>query len=139
MAGAYRGDVILRRPIAIDLFLKRQDGSEIYFEMKSPKPNKDQAVGAVRKLLTVHGVRGLGPPRVTTFYAMSYNPYGRQRESFTESVALKYLDFENMVFIGEEFWEYVGGPGAYSAVLDVYHEVGKELGPVVWNRLSGRA
>ena len=137
VAQAYRGDTVNRRPLTIDLYLRKNDGAEHFFEMKSPKPNKDGALGAVRKLLTAHGVRGMGPPRVNTYYAMAYNPYGHTRGLYAESVARKYLDFNDMVLIGNEFWDFVGGPGTYSEVLELYGIVGRELGPQVWQIITG--
>jgi len=137
VAQAYRGDAVNRRPLTIDLYLRENDGTEHFFEMKSPKPNKDGAVGAVRKLLTAHGVRGMGPPRANTYYAMAYNPYGDTRGLYTESVARKYLDFKDMVLIGNEFWDFVGGPGTYPEVLELYGIVGRELGPQVWQTITG--
>lgn len=138
VAAAYKGDVVERkRPLTIDLYLRAHDGSEYYFEMKSPKPNKDQAVGAIRKLLIVHGVKGQQPPDLRTFYTMAYNPYGVTRGDYNESVARKYLDFENMVLIGEEFWTLMGGSGTYEEVLETYRQVGRELGPLVWSQLTG--
>jgi len=133
---AYRGDIVNRRALVIDLFLKSHDNREFYFEMKSPKPNKDSSTGACRKLLTVHGVRGEGPPTVQTFYSMAYNPYG-SRTDYAESVARKYLDFENMVLIGEEFWDFVGGHGTYAEVLELYRDVGRVHGPQVWRAITG--
>lgn len=137
VAQAYRGDAVNRRPLTIDLYLRESEGIEHFFEMKSPKPNKDGAVGAVRKLLTAHGVRGAGPPRVNSYYAMAYNPYGDTRGLYTESVARKYLDFNNMVLVGSEFWDFVGGIGTYPEVLELYGIVGRELGPQVWQAITG--
>ncbi|GBD12469.1 hypothetical protein HRbin24_00476 [bacterium HR24] len=133
---AYRGDLVTRRPIVIDLYLKSFEGYELFFEMKSPKPNKDQAVGSVRKLLMVHGVRGAGPPHVCTYYAMAYNPYGDNRSIYSENVARKYLDYDNLVLIGKEFWDLIGGQGAYEEVLELYRQVGQEFKDHVWKTLA---
>lgn len=136
---AYRGDLVTRRPLTIDLYLRSQDGAEYFFEMKSPKPNKDGAVGAVRKLLTIHGVKGAGPPRVLTYYSMAYNPYGVERASYGESVAGKYLDIQEMVLIGKQFWDFLGGEGTYEELLNIYRQVGQELGLAVWQKITGPA
>lgn len=137
VAQAYRGDTVNRRPLTIDLYLETTDGNKLFFEMKSPKPNKDSAVGAVRKLLTAHGVEGARPPSVRSYYAMAYNPYGRSRSSYAETIARKYLDFDGMVLIGDEFWELVGGEGTYDEVLELYHLVGQEYGPGAWQAITG--
>lgn len=59
-----------------DLYLKTKDGKEFYFEIKSPKPNKGQAIEVTDRLLRTQALRRLGPPKVNTFFAMAYNPYG---------------------------------------------------------------
>lgn len=71
-----------------------------------------------------------------TFYAMAYNPYGRDRKSYKHSFTMRYMDAANQVLIGNEFWEIVGGPGTYEAVLDIYREVGREKGPDMIDQLA---
>ncbi|MDT7944082.1 MAG: TdeIII family type II restriction endonuclease [Dehalococcoidia bacterium] len=132
---AYRGHPVRRRPIVIDLYLKSHNGDEWFFEMKSPKRNEDQAVGAVRKMLMVHGVRGAGPPAVQTYYAMAYNPYGDDRSAYAESIAKKCLDCDTMVLMGKKFWDLIGGPGTYEEVLGLYRQVGREFKDEVRVRL----
>ena len=75
----------LTKPITIDLFLS-SNGTENYFEMKSPQPNKDQCFGTTGKLLRVHAVRQGASPRINTYYGMNYNPYGT-REAYDHSYA----------------------------------------------------
>ena len=133
---AYRGDTVNRRDLTIDLYLQDQHGNECFFEMKSPKPNKAQSVDAVRKLLTVHGIRGLGPPTVRTFYAMSYNPFGNNTADYVDNVATKYLGIGQITLIGKEFWDFVGGDGTYEELLQIYKAIGLQLGPSVWKKLS---
>jgi hypothetical protein len=33
---------------------------------------------------------------------------------------------QNQVLLGSEFWELIGGSGAYDELLDIYAEVGRE-------------
>jgi hypothetical protein len=132
---AYRGHPVRRRPIVIDLYLKSHNGDEWFFEMKSPKRNEDQTVGAVRKMLMVHGVRGAGPPAVQTYYAMAYNPYGDDSSAYAESIAKKYLGCDTMVLMGKKFWDLIGGPGTYEEVLGLYRQVGREFKDEVRVRL----
>jgi hypothetical protein len=119
-----------------DLYLLDSKGNELFFEMKSPKPNKGQCIEATDRLLQIHAIRRAGPPRVRTFYAMAYNPYGRDRKNYKHSFTMRYMDTENQVLIGSEFWEIVGGPGTYEDVLDIYREVGREKGPDMIDQLA---
>ncbi|MSQ22303.1 MAG: TdeIII family type II restriction endonuclease, partial [Dehalococcoidia bacterium] len=98
-------------------------------EMKSPKPNKDQCTRVTSRLLLVHAIKRAGFGSVKTYYAMTYNPYGELRSSYHHDFALRYLDMEHQVLIGQEFWDFIGGTGTYAALLDIYREVGHEKGP----------
>lgn len=37
------------------------------------------------------------------------------------------LDLENELKVAEEFWDFLGGEGAYSELLNCFERVGKEL------------
>ncbi len=111
--------------VKADLYLRTANGEEIFFEMKAPKPNLDQCISVTRKLLEIHAMRQQGPPTVSTFYAMSYNPYG-SREDYKWSIVRRHLDIEAQVLLGPEFWELIGGPGTYESVLAIFDEIGEE-------------
>jgi hypothetical protein len=130
-----KGKSIERTRIA-DLYLRDKDGNEIFMELKSPKPNKGQCLEVTERLLQVHAIRNKGPPKVKTFFAMVYNPYGDERSDYKHSFTMNYLDFKNQVIIGKEFWELVGGPGTYEEVLEIYREVGKEKGSDMLDQLA---
>jgi hypothetical protein len=118
-----------------DLYLMVDD-REAFFEIKSPKPNKGQCLEAADRLLQIHAMKQTGPPKVQTFYAMAYNPYGDEKTAYKHSFACKYMDLKNQVLIGSEFWELVGGTGTYEEVLGIYREVGKEKGPEMIDQLA---
>ena len=82
VVGAYVGVSGSSEKVKVDLYLKFDGGTEIFFEMKSPKPNKDQCIGTTEKLLILHAIRRAGPPQVRTFYAMPFNPYGDSRNDY---------------------------------------------------------
>jgi hypothetical protein len=125
VAGAFRAPNGSRKTIVIDLYLEGLDGTEYYFEMKSPLPNKDQCIATTEKFLWIHAMRPQG--KVVTKYAMAFNPFGDDRTTYRHSIAKKYLDLKTQVLIGQEFWDLLAGEGAYLELLDVYKEVGQEL------------
>ena len=108
--------------VVADLYVRRGD-ARWFIEMKSAKPNQSQCLDATVKLLKFHAMEG-GPPRVHTFYAMPYNPYGT-REAYNHPFALKLLDMRDEVLLGSEFWEFLGGPGTERELLDIYAAVGQ--------------
>lgn len=119
-----------------DLYLLSKDGSEVFFEIKSPKPNKGQCLEATDRLLQIHAMRRKGPPKVRTYYAMAYNPYGTDKTTYKHSFTKQYMDMNNQVLIGKEFWDLVGGPGTYEEVLEIYREAGRDKGPDMLDQLA---
>lgn len=92
------------------------------FEIKSPKPNKDQALASMEKMLRVHLIKRSA--EIKTHYVMPFNPYGT-REAYGYSIARTYLDMENLVLIQEEFWDdVIGRPGTFRELIRLYRETG---------------
>jgi hypothetical protein len=116
----------VERPVVADLYLEDQKGRRFFFEIKSPKPNKGQCLEIAERLLRVHAITQANRPEVNAYFAMAYNPYGTHREDYKHSFSLTYLDMQNEVLLGSEFWELVGGKGTYDELLDIYREVGRE-------------
>ncbi len=118
-----------------DLYLKTKSDKECYFEIKSPKPNKGQAIEVTDRLLRTQALRAAGPPRINTYFAMAYNPYG-SRANYKHSFAVKHLDMKNQILLEDEFWNIVGGKGTFADLLSIYREVGKEKGRQIIKRLG---
>lgn len=108
----------------VDLFLKGSDGVEHYFHMKTVKPNRDQSNKAKRLMLRVHALRYPNPTRV--FFGMAYNPFG-EGNAYRWSFATPYFDFDHEVLVGARFWDYIGGPGTFLALLDLCNSVGRDI------------
>lgn len=111
--------------IVSDIFVKQHDGTELYFEMKSPVPNKGQCLEVVQRLLRIQLARGRGLNHVRTYFAMPYNPCGGRRDDYLWGYARRYLPMNDAVLIGEEFWDLLGGKGTYEHLLEIYYEVGR--------------
>lgn len=113
------------RKIISDLYILGKDGVEYFFEMKSPKPNKDQCLRMTNRILQTHALRNSPRPNVKCYFAMAYNPYGFSREMYKWSMTRNYTPFDDAVLIGKEFWDIVGGPTAYEELLEIYFYVGE--------------
>jgi len=131
-----RGPRKVKRTQISDLYLKDTSGDEVFFEMKSPQPNKGQCLEVAERFLTIHAVRQAGPPRVRTYYAMAYNPYGADKGVYKWSFATRYMDVKNEVLIGKEFWDFIAGTGTYEELLEIYRDVGREKGPDILDQLA---
>ena len=60
---------------------------------------------------------------------MAYNRCENDKSSYKHSLAMSYMDLNNEVVIGKEFWKIIGSPGTYDEVLEFYREIGKEKCP----------
>lgn len=123
---ARRTDDLTKRTVTADLHIVCDDGTEHFFEIKSPKPNKGQCLEITERLLRFHLIAGQGPPAVQAHFAMAYNPYGPLREDYKHGYTLTYMPFEQAVLIGDEFWSVIGGPSTYKELLGIYQAVGRE-------------
>jgi hypothetical protein len=131
-----KDQTLVARPAIADLYLKESNGREHYFEIKSPKPNKGQCLEITERLLRIHAIKQANRPLVNAYFAMGYNPYGSTKASYTHSFGLQYLDIENELLLGQEFWAYIGGPGTLGELLEVYQEVGYEMGKTIVDELA---
>lgn len=112
------------RPVIADIYLEAKNGNRYYFEIKSPKPNKGQCLEITERLLRIHAITQARRPQVNAYYAMAYNPYGRSKAEYTHSFSNQYLDMQQEVLLGSEFWDLIGGPGTYEELLGIYRQVG---------------
>lgn len=116
----------IERSVVADLFLEDNKGNRWYFEIKSPKPNKGQCLEIAERLLRIHAITQETRPKVNTFFAMAYNPYGLKKADYKHSFGIQYLDLVNEVLIADEFWDLIGGKGTLNELLEIYQEVGRE-------------
>jgi hypothetical protein len=131
-----RNDDLIELTTKADLHILTRDASELYFEMKGPKPNKGQCIEVTQRLLRFHLLRGKARPAAQAYYAMPYNPYGPSRLDYRYGIALRYTPFEEAVLVGPEFWDIVGGPTTLEELLGIYREVGSEKGKYMIDALA---
>ena len=119
-----RHDKRVTRSITSDLYLGDKDGNEVFFEIKTPKPNKEQCLNITRKHLWIHAIRKKIFPNVKTYFGMAYNPFGEGNE-YRHSFTVRHMDVEHQTLIGEGYWDFLGGRGTYKELLDIYSHVGR--------------
>ncbi len=106
------------------------------FELKAPLPNSDQTKVSKEKILKLYCME---PPQVNeAFFALPYNPYGR-RQDYAWSFPEKWFNMkeDEVVLIGEEFWEKIGGTGTYRAFIEAVNEIGQEYKERVYREFLG--
>lgn len=126
---------LVPRTAKADLYIVSHHGEHIFFEIKGSKPNKGQCLEVFERLLRFHLLSTSKNPS-RAFYAMAYNPYGSSRKDYRWSVAKQYTPFDDALVIGHEFWEIVGGETAYTELLEIYQEVGREKSKYMLDALA---
>jgi len=114
----------------------RTSGERYAFELKAPLPNSDQTKVSKEKLLKLYSME---PRQVDeAYYALPYNPYGR-RENYSWSFPARWFNMkeDEVVLIGEEFWEKIGGLGTYKAFIEAVNEIGQEYKERIYREYLG--
>lgn len=115
-----KGDTVVRRVIS-DLWLEK-DGREYFFSIKTVTPNLDQSEIAKKDMLLLKSEN----IDYETFFALYYNPNGKNRIDYKHSFPMKMFDMhkDECVLIGEDYWNFLGGEGTYDELLEIFAEVG---------------
>jgi len=128
-SASQNGNNIIDRIQTVDLFLKKDDGEEIYFEIKGPKPNKNEMRAAKRDLLEILAMKACEGKKVKIYLGMYYNPY--YPKEYQRWTCLKFFNKGQDFLIGKDFWDFLGGAGAYENLIKIYEDVGEEIRPVL--------
>jgi hypothetical protein len=62
---------------------------------------------------------------VQSLIAIPYNPY--EPQPYSRWTMRGMLDLENELKVASEFWDFIGGVGAYQNLLDIFEKIGIEL------------
>jgi hypothetical protein len=106
------------------------------FELKAPLPNSDQTKVSKEKILKLYS---MDPPAIDkAYYALPYNPYG-SKENYAWSFPGRWFNMkeDEVVLIGDEFWEKIGGEGTYKAFIDAVNEIGEEYKERIYKEFLG--
>lgn len=111
----------------VDLYVKNASGELYLFDIKTAKPNKGSFIEFKRTLLEWAAcVLSENPEaKVNTLIAIPYNPY--EPKPYSRWTMKGMLDLEEELKVAEEFWDFLGGRGAYNDLLDIFEKVGIEM------------
>lgn len=111
----------------VDIKLISSDGIIYYFDLKTAKPNAGGFKEFKRTLLEwVAATLAENPTaNVQSFIAIPYNPY--EPKPYTRWTMRGMLDLDNELKVAKEFWDFIGGDGAYEDLLDCFEQVGIEM------------
>jgi len=123
--------------IVCDVYAEDRTNNKKYaFELKAPLPNSDQTKVSKEKLLKLYC---MDPPKIdSAYYALPYNPYGK-REDYRWSFPARWFNMreDQVVLIGDEFWETIGGLGTYQAFISAVNDIGKEYKERIYREFLG--
>lgn len=99
-------------------------GISHYMSIKTVKPNIDQTVVAKQDLLRLT----FANPSCKVYFGLYYNPYGEFRTSYAHTPPMGIFNFhsDEVVLLGKDYWDTLGGTSCYETVLQIAREVGIE-------------
>jgi type II restriction enzyme len=115
------------KPTNVDLRLETVGGELFLFDIKTAKPNAGGFKEFKRTLLEwVAIVLAENPSlHINTLIAIPYNPY--EPKPYSRWTMRGMLDLKNELKVANEFWDFLGGDGAYQDILNCFERVGIEL------------
>jgi type II restriction enzyme len=129
--GATTDKVNRLKTVKVDLFVMSKDGSVHLFDLKTAKPNISDFKDFKRTLLEWVAIYLLEHPdaNVHSYIAVPYNPY--EPEPYNRWTMKGMLDENNELKVAKDFWDFLGGEGAYEELLNCFERVGTELRPKI--------
>jgi type II restriction enzyme len=126
-----RGEMKTVKPTKVDLKLTANDGTIYLFDIKTAKPNAGGFKEFKRTLLEwVAATLAINSTAdVRTLIAIPYNPY--EPQPYQRWTMAGMLDLDHELKVAESFWDFLGGDGAYSELLDCFEQAGIELRPEI--------
>jgi len=119
------------KPAKVDLFIETESGEQYLFDLKTAKPNKGEFQKYKQTLLEWAGIAYTADKnaKIHTLIAIPYNPYEPKPYQFWTLAGM--LDLQEELMVAEQFWDFLGGKGAYVELLDCFEKAGIELRPEI--------
>ena len=126
-----KGRMITLKPGKVDLFVQNYADSIFLFDLKTAKPNIENFKSFKRKLLEWCAIIFAKNPDldVHSLIAIPYNPY--EPAPYERWTLQGMLDLEKELKVADEFWDFLGGDGAYQDLLDCFESAGIALRPEI--------
>ncbi|MCX6653491.1 MAG: TdeIII family type II restriction endonuclease [Candidatus Bathyarchaeota archaeon] len=124
-----KGSMNKLKTVKVDLFVKSGDGTIHLFDLKTAKPNISNFKDFKRTLLEWIAIFLASTPNanIGSYIAIPYNPY--EPKPYERWTLKGMLDLDRELKVAAEFWDFLGGDGAYLELLDCFERAGIELRP----------
>ena len=122
-----KGQMRTVKPTRVDMYLESKNDELYLIDIKTAKPNKGGFKEFKRTLLewTATVLSEHPHANINTCIAIPYNPY--EPAPYSRWTMAGMLDFTHELKVAEEFWNFLGGEGAYDDVLHCFENVGIEM------------
>ena len=122
-----KGEMRTVKLTQIDVYLETFEDEIFMIDIKTAKPNKGAFKEFKRTLLEwAAAFLAVNPDtKINTLIAIPYNPY--EPKPYSRWTMAGMLDLKNELKVAEEFWDFLGGEGAYDDLLDCFERVGMEM------------
>jgi len=122
-----KGEMRTVKPTRVDVYLESDRGEIYLFDIKTAKPNKGGFKEFKRTLLEWAAAFLSENPdaKINTLIAIPYNPY--EPKPYSRWTMAGMLDLEKELKVAEEFWDFLGGEGAYNDLLGCFERVGIKM------------
>lgn len=119
------------KTVNVDLFVQSEDGAVHLFDLKTAKPNISNFKDFKRTLLEWVAIYLSKHPDadIHSYIAIPYNPY--EPKPYERWTLRGMFDLSEELKVGKEFWDFLGGDGAYEELLNCFERVGIELRPEI--------
>lgn len=110
--------------VTCDLLIKSGKTGKTYsFNLSEPLPSYSQAKSCKENILKLHAMNEHIVDEA--YYAIVYNPY-RKKEYYVWDNPKQWFDMTDVssVLIGQEFWDFIGGEGAYETLVSEINKIG---------------
>jgi len=125
------GSINTLKPAKVDLFVETSTGEQFLFDLKTAKPNKGDFQKFKQTLLEWAGIALTSNKNVKihTLISIPYNPY--EPKPYERWTMAGMLDLKQELMVAEEFWDFLGGKGAYVDLLGCFEKAGIKLRPEI--------
>ncbi|MDR2941234.1 MAG: TdeIII family type II restriction endonuclease [Treponema sp.] len=125
------GSINTLKPAKVDLFVETSSGEQYLFDLKTVKPNKGDFQKFKQTLLEWAGIALTANKnlKIHTLISIPYNPY--EPQPYQRWTMAGMLDLKYELMVAEEFWDFLGGKGAYIELLDCFEKAGIILRPEI--------
>lgn len=133
-----QGDEMIDGDSTVDVFIKKPNGEEYYFDITTVKNNLKGFESLKLKMLRWVALRASIDKSVNahSYIAVPYNPY-HPNDYLNSRWNSTILDKNNDILVQEHFWNLVGGDNnTYDDLISLFEEIRVEIAPML-NRLFG--